>query len=293
MPGNYLTIGQLPQDLLQRMEAVTLSAGTNFLSGQVTTAFAPAIDVYNNSMVAINAAKDLTANIENIGKELINMSVKKIQSEIVSYVQDKTTELLSFSGMMTYFTKSVAYHTKANLLSPGDILQKVTQKQDKVQEKAQKKAQEESINNIKSSITDKVGEIKSKVDETLGTINDGLGMITAYVTNGPKWVVTKLNSYIGLVIDKSQSFIGSQAEKIENIKQSAISNVAETVGRVAAEKINNAAISVAKDNVAKAEKLMITVQLKAMGLISKAMMMIRELTGIAVPIKLPKLNLTF
>ena len=136
-------------------------------------------------------------------------------------------------------------------------------------------------------------EMKSNVDETLGTINDGLGMITAYVTNGPKWVVTKLNSYIGLVIDKSQAFIGSQAEKIENIKQTAISNIAETVGKVAADKINNAAISVAKDNVAKAEKLMVTVQLKAMGLISKAMMMIRELTGIAVPIKLPKLELKF
>ena len=293
MPGNYLSIGQLPQDLLQRMEAVTLSAGTNFIAGEATSAFAPAIGVYNNSMVAINAAKDFANNVEEIGKELINMSAKKIQSEIVSYVQDKTTELLSFSGVMTYFTKSVAYHTKQNLLSPAEILKKVTKKQDKIQEEEQKKAQEESINNVKNSIIGKVGEIKSKVDETLGTVNDGLSMITAYVTNGPKWVVTKLNSYIGLVIDKSQSFIGSQAEKIENIKQSAISNIAETVGRVAAEKINNAAISVAKDNITKAEKLMITVQLKAMGLISKAMMMIRELTGIAVPIKLPKLNLNF
>ena len=56
---------------------------------------------------------------------------------------------------------------------------------------------------------------------------------------------------------------------------------------------NKKAEEVAAENISKAEKLMVTVQLKATALISKALMIVRELTGIAIPLKLPKIDLKF
>ena len=292
-PNNYLTLGELPSDLLERIQAVTITSAANFISGKATTAFARELDIYNNSMLAFNTAKDITQNITKIGQDLTELCVKKVTTEILAYIQDKQSEILSFDGVMTRLTQGIAYHTKENLLSPADILKKVTLKQDKVLEQEEKKKQENNISNLKNSVSEKFGKAKEIVDNTINSVQSGVSTITAYVTNGPDWVVSKLNSYIGLVIDKSQSFIGIQANAIQNLKNSAIDSIAEGIGTAAAVKINKKAEEVAAENIAKAEKLIVTVQLKATALISKALMIVRELTGIAVPLKLPSINLNF
>lgn len=293
LKSNYFSLSDLSQDLLTRMEAVTISSGANFLAGKATTAFARELDIYNNSMLAFNTVKDMTENIEKIGKELVEMSVQKVTNGILSYIQDKQTEVLSFDGIMSRFTNQVLAYTKANLMSPADILKKVTLKQDKVLEEEEKKKQENGIANLKNSVTENFGKAKEVVDNTINSVQRGVQTITAYVTNGPQWVVTKLNSYIGLVVDKSQQYIGMVANTIQNMKNSAIDSLAEGIGTAAAVKINKKAEEVAAENISKAEKLMVTVQLKATALISKALMIVRELTGIAVPLKLPKIDLKF
>lgn len=290
---NYLTLGELSQDLLSRMEAVTLSSGTNFLMGKATTAFAREIDIYNNSMLAVNTAVDTVKNIEKISKELVEISVKKVTNELLSYIQDKQTQILSFDGVLRRLGERTLAYTKENLLSPADILSKVTQKQDEVLEKNEEKKKNENIANLKNTVTEKFGKAKDVVNNTINSVQSGVSTITAYVANGPDWVVSKLNSYIGLIIDKSQGFIDNTANAIEGVKNSAIDALAHSIGLSAAEKINRKAERVAAENIAKAEKLLVQTQLKAMSLITKALMIVRELTGIAIPMKLPKLSLPF
>ena len=290
---NYLTLSELSQDLLSRMEAVTISSGANFLMGQATTAFAREIDIYNNSMLAVNTAVDTAKNIEKISKELVEISVKKVTGELLSYIQDKQTQILSFDSALKRLGERTLAYTKENLLSPADILSKVTQKQDDVLAKNEEKKKEENISNLKNTITEKFGKAKDVVNNTINSVQSGVSTITAYVANGPDWVVSKLNSYIGLIIDKSQSFIDNTANAIEGVKNSAIDSLAQSIGLSAAEKINRKAEQVAAENIAKAEKLLVQTQLKAMSLITKALMLVRELTGIAIPMKLPKLSLPF
>lgn len=283
MAKNYLTIGELPKDLLAGLEAATLTTGANFLSGQLTTVFAPGAEIYNNLSLASNIVSSYVSNIGEISKNLVSMSVKKITNEVTSYLSSKVTDLLKmdFTGDMQYY---VTYYTKQYTMSLGDLLTLVISSEDKRFEKERLKAQKEEISNAKKNFTEKISAMKDKVEDTLSTVSGGVEWITTYISNGPQWLVTKLNSYISLVIENTESFIGEQFDSIEKQKQEFVEKIGEKVGKMAAEKINGLVEKTVKDNQTKLELLKQTALNLVYALIAKVIMKIRELTGLPIPI---------
>ena len=292
--GSYIKRENLPTDLVGRMDALTLNAGSNFLAGKVTSAFSPVKNIIDNSVVAVNTSKDM---INRISKELIEHSLSIIQNRIQSYISEKTTELLSFDNMIANLTQSIAYHTQQNLETPGEILQSLmTKDSEKETQKFIDQAKDNGINQIKSNINETIGNINKFVDTTIGSLDSGVESITAYITNGTDWVISTVNSYVGMIINKAETFIGTHANNAIKFRDDNISALGESIGLAAANKINNLARNVAKKKKSDLEDKISKVQTKAMNSLTKAFMVVRQLTGIAIPPvypKLPKLTSLF
>lgn len=289
MLGNYITKDNLPGNLLGNLEAVTLNAGSSFLSGQATTSFAKVGNIVSNTGTIVNTVADPNI-LKQISTDLIQHAVTVTTNELKSYIMDKTTELLDFGKVTGVLAESIAYWTKENLITPGEILDIIkTKKVDEEQKKQAKEDQEKGINDVKETLTNTVGTIKDYGDKIIGSLDSGLQTITAYVTMGPDWVVNKVNSYVALGIEKAESFIGSQADFAIQARDTAIEALGQGIGAGAAAIVNKVAIGAAKKLKSDSEGLIANVQTKATNAIVKAVMMVRQLTGIAIPPIIPPL----
>lgn len=289
MLGNYISKDSLPGDLLGNLEAVTINAGSSFLAGKATSVFAPVANIGDNALLIKNTVTDPNL-IKKISTDLIEHAVTVTTNELISYLSDKTTELLDFGKLTGVLAESVTYWTKEKLMTPAEILDLIkTKNVQEEQEKENKKNQEEGINNVKETISGTVGSLKDYVTNTINALDSGLSTITAYVTQGPDWVVTKVNSYVALGIEKAESFIGEQVNFVINVRDTTIDAIGQGIGSAAAEVVNKIAINAAKKLKADTEGLVSQTQTKAMNAITKAIMVVRQLTGIAIPPVYPKL----
>lgn len=296
MLGNYISKDTLPGDLLGNLEAVTINAGSSFLAGAATSSFSKVLDTADNVALIYNTAVD--PNIwTKITKDLIEHCVTVTTNELTTYISDKTTELLSFDKIQNVLVDSITYWTKEKIISPAEILDILkTKNMEKENKKEMEKQQKAKINEIKTNITDTVGKMKDYADKTVSSLNAGIESITAYVTMGPDWVVTKANSYVGQAIEKVETFIGTQADFLIRSRDAAIDALGQGIGAMGAAVINRIAINTAKKVKSDAEGLISKVQVKAMNAITKAIMIVRQLTGIAIPPiypPLPKLTSLF
>ena len=289
MLGQYISKDTLPGDLLGNLEQVTLNAGSSFLAGAATSSFAKTGNIVSNTGVIINTVTDPNL-YKKLTTDLIQHAVTVTTNELTSYMMDKTTELLDFGKITSVLTESITYWTKENLMTPGEILEIVkTKKVQEEQEKQAKEDQKRGINDIIKNLTKIAGDIKDYGDKTIGSLDSGLSTITAYLTMGPDWVVNKVNSYVALGIEKAESFIGTYTDIAIQARDSAIDTIGHGIGVGAAGIVNNIAISAAKKTKADSEGLIANVQTKATNAIVKAIMMIRQLTGIAIPPVIPPL----
>lgn len=289
MLGNYITKDNLPGNLLGNLEAVTLNAGSSFLAGQPTSSFAKVGNIVSNGGTIVNTVTDPNL-YKKLTTDLIQHAVTVTTNELTSYLMDKTTEILDFGKVTSVLTESITYWTKENIITPAEILDIIKTK--KVEDENKKQAQEDQkkgINDIKENITKTVGTLKEYTEKTIGSLDSGLETITAYLTMGPDWVVNKVNSYVALGIEKTESFIGEQVDFALHVRDTAIDALGQGIGTAAAGIVNNIAINAAKKLKADTEGLIANVQVKATNAIVKAIMMIRQLTGIAIPPVIPPL----
>jgi len=289
MLGNYISKDTLPGDLLGNLEAVTLNAGSSFLSGQATSSFAKVNNIVSNALLDYHTVVDKNL-LDKLTTQLIDHAVTVTTNELSSYLAEKTAEVIDFKKITGVLAESITYWTKENIKTPAEILEIIkTKNVQEEQNKANKKRQEEGINNIKNNITNVVGTLNEYTSNIISSLDSGLSTITAYLTMGPDWVVTKVNSYVALGIEKAETFIGEQVDFVIKVRDTTIDAVGHGIGVAAAEVVNKIAINSAKKLKADAEGLVSQVQVKAMNAITKAVMIIRQLTGIAIPIVFPPL----
>ena len=292
--GTYINKENLPGDLLGNLEAITINAGSKFLSGEVSNVFGGSVrNIVDNSMTIYNTVTDPNL-YKKLSTQLIEHCVTVTTNELLAYVSDKTTDLLSLDKIKNVLLDSVTYWTKERILGPGEILSKIQTKNiSKESEKEQKRIQESQLSNIKTTITEGVGKVKEYTTNTISALDSGLSTITAYITQGPDWVVTQANTYVSLAIDRVESFISTQTDFLERSRDAAIDSLGNAIGSMAANIVNTIAVNTAKKAKSEAEKLISVAQTKVLNVITKAIMIIRQLTGIAIPPVYPKLpNLT-
>lgn len=288
--GTYIKRENLPGDLWGNLEAVTVNAGSRFLSGEASNIFNGSVrNIIDNSTLLYNTVTN-QALIDKLSTQLIEHCVTITTNELIAYMKDKTTDLLSLDKIQNVLADSVTYWTKEKLLSPGEILEKIATKDiDKENKKRQKQIQKEQMSNIKTTITDGVGKIKEFTENTLNSLDSGLSTITAYITQGPDWVITQANTYVGVAINKVESFISMQTDFLERSRDAAIDSLGNALGTMAANIVNTVALNAAKKAKSEAEKLISITQTKVLNVITKAIMIVRQLTGIAIPPVYPKL----
>ena len=293
--GTYIKRENLPGDLWGNLEAVTVNAGSRFLSGEASNIFNGSVrNIIDNSTLLYNTVTN-QALIDKLSTQLIEHCVKITTNELIAYMKDKTTDLLSLDKIQNVLADSVTYWTKEKLLSPGEILEKIATKDiDKENKKRQKQIQKEQMSNIKTTITDGVGKIKEFTENTLNSLDSGLSTITAYITQGPDWVITQANTYVGVAINKVESFISTQTDFLERSRDAAIDSLGNALGTMAANIVNTVALNAAKKAKSEAEKLISITQTKVLNVITKAIMIVRQLTAIP-PVypKLPSLTSLF
>ena len=288
--GTYIKRENLPGDLWGNLEAVTVNAGSRFLSGEASNIFNGSVrNIIDNSTLLYNTVTN-QALIDKLSTQLIEHCVTITTNELIAYMKDKTTDLLSLDKIQNVLADSVTYWTKEKLLSPGEILEKIATKDiDKENKKRQKQIQKEQMSNIKTTITDGVGKIKEFTENTLNSLDSGLSTITAYITQGPDWVITQANTYVGVAINKVESFISTQTDFLERSRDAAIDSLGNALGTMAANIVNTVALNAAKKAKSEAEKLISITQTKVLNVITKAILIVRQLTGIAIPPVYPKL----
>lgn len=289
MIGNYISKDTLPGDLLGNLEAVTINAGSSFLAGAATSTFSKTLDTADNVALIYNTVVDPNL-YKKITKDLIEHCVTVTTTELTTYISDKTTELLSFDKIQNVLADSITYWTKEKLITPAEILDIIkTKDMEKENKKEMEKQQKAKMNEIKEKITNTVGSMTYYADKTISSLNAGIESITAYVTMGPDWVVTKVNSYVGQAIEKVETFVGTQSDFLIRSRDTAIDALGQGIGSMGAAVINRIAINAAKKVKSTAEALISKVQTKALNAITKAIMIVRQLTGIAIPIVFPPL----
>lgn len=288
--GTYIKRENLPGDLWGNLEAVTVNAGSRFLSGEASNIFNGSVrNIIDNSTLLYNTVTN-QALIDKLSSQLIEHCVTIATNELISYAKDKTTDLLSLDKIQDVLADSITYWTKEKLLTPGEILEKIATKDiDKENKKRQKQIQKEQMSNIKTTITDGVGKINEFTKNTLNSLDSGLSTITAYITQGPDWVITQANTYVGIAINKVESFISMQTDFLERSRDAAIDSLGNALGTMAANIVNTVALNAAKKAKSEAEKLISITQTKVLNVITKAIMIVRQLTGIAIPPVYPKL----
>ena len=286
--GTYIKAENLPTDLLGRLEAVTINSGANFIAGKATSAFADLRETAGNVTTAINTLSP--SNLISIGKELTEHAITITTNELSSYISEITTDLLNFDGIVSRLTESIAYWTKVNTKSTQEILDSLkTTNVKNTSDDNLKKLKEEGIAQVKEKVSEGLNNITTFYNENIKSLENGLNTITAYITNGPDWVITTTNSYVEQVINKVEGFISQQSNSIISFRDSTIDSIGRRIGTAAAAPINSLALSVAKKAKANSEKLISQAQTKALNGLTKAMMVVRQLTGIAVPTVFPKL----
>ena len=287
--GTYIKAENLPGDLLGRLESVAINSGANFLTGKASSAFAREKEAVNNAMTAFNTVTNPEV-IKSISTDLIQHAVQVTTNRLSAYISEKTTELLDFKGMIGTLTNSVTYWTKESLKTPKQLLEEIkTIDSKKANEDLMKKTQEEGVEEVKNTVSETVGKITEFYNSNMDKLSYGLETITAYITNGPSWIISTVNSYVAQVIDKVEGFVGAQSYAVISFRDKTIDSIGQKVGKGLAQPINTIALNAAKKTKSDSEKLISTVQTKAMNGIAQALMAVRKLTGIAIPNVFPKL----
>ncbi len=287
---SYIKKEDLPGDLIGNIDAITINVGSKFLAGEASNVFAREKKIVSDAVTAVNTVIDPNL-ISKLSKELIEHAITVTTKELTSYVIDKTEDLLSVSKITDGLTYWTSYWTKAHIKPMSEILAAINTKSvEDENKKNQEKIKTEKIDELKNSISEGIGKINEFRDNTLNSLEAGIGTITSYITLGSKWIITQTNTYVDLAINKTESFIGNQAQLIENTRDQALSSIGNMVGSMAADIVNRQAEKAAKKAKTKAEELISTVQTKALNAITKAIMIVRQLTGIAIPPVYPKLQ---
>lgn len=287
---SYIKKEDLPGDLIGNIDAITINVGSKFLAGEASNVFAREKKIVSDAVTAVNTVIDPNL-ISKLSKELIEHAITVTTKELTSYVIDKTEDLLSVSKITDGLAYWTSYWTKAHIKPMSEILASINTKSvEDENKKNQEKIKTEKIDELKNSISEGIGKINEFRDNTLNSLEAGIGTITSYITLGSKWIITQTNTYVDLAINKTESFIGNQAQLIENTRDQALSSIGNMVGSMAADIVNRQAEKAVKKAKTKAEELISTVQTKALNAITKAIMIVRQLTGIAIPPVYPKLQ---
>lgn len=281
--SNYITKDGLPGDLLGNLELATANVGAGFLAGEAANLLkkpsniaSNAIEIYN-TVTDINLIKELTVGlVEHCATVTIN--------RLSSYITDKTTDLLSIDKMQDVLVDSITYWTSYYIIKPDEILGMIqTVKSEDAVNDTSNEQKETKFQKIVEDATNVVGTCKEYVDKTIGSLDEGISTITAYVSMGPDWVVTTVNSYVGQAISKAEGFIGEKVEFAIRCRDTAIDSIGNGLGYTAACVVNGAAIIAAKAVKAATEQLIADAQVKVQNVLTKAIMVVRQLTGIAIP----------
>jgi len=290
--GVYISKENLPGDLLSNLESVTVNAGSAFLAGEAANLLKKPANIVSNSLKIYNSVTDLE-KLKKISIGLVEHSATVMTNELTSYLTDRTTELLSFKKMGDALMESSAYWLKVYTKSPAEILEMINPK--KVDDTNRKQSEEEKnkkLEEIKEKATKCYGTCKDYVEKTVGSLDAGISTIAAYVSLGPDWVVTQVNSYVSQAITKAEGFIGSYVDLAIRARDTAIDTLGNGIGAMGAEVVNKIAETAAKKLKTAAEESIMVQFNKAQGMVISLLMKLRELTGIAVPvpnIPLPKL----
>ena len=282
-PTNYIRKEGLPGDLLGNLEMVTLNAGSSFLRGEAANVFSRVDNIIDDSILTVNTLIDpqLYKKITvDLGQHCLTIATQAV----TSYLSDRFADLTNLNSIGDKLLESVGYWTTEKMMKPADLLSKIKEK--KAEEETKKfrdKEQEKKLNDIKDKITNGFGQCVEFKDKVLGSLESGISTITAYVQQGPDWVISQANSYTNLIIKKANGFIGSYALMLENVRDAAIESLGCAIGTAAAEAINSAQIFVLKKSQSLIEKTVADAQVKVQNAITKAIMVVRQLTGIAIP----------
>jgi hypothetical protein len=186
--------------------------------------------------------------------------------------------------MTGVLAESVTYWTKEKMMSPAEILDKIqTKNVSEEAEKAREETKQSTISNLKDSGSATFGVVKDYAENIIKSLNSGIPTITAYISRGPDWVISNVNTYVSLGIHKAESFIGEQVNNAINARNAAIDALGEEIGGATAEVTNQIALNTAKKAKASSEAMVSQTQTKAMNAITKALMLVRQITGVAIP----------
>lgn len=288
--GVYISKEGLPGDLLGNLENVAVNAGSAFLAGEAANLMKKPANIASNAMVMYNSVVDPSV-INKITVDLAQHSATVVVNELSSYLTDKTTELLSIDKMLGVLTESTAYWLKEYTISPAEFVSMVrTVKVEDTNKKAEENSKNEKINMVKEKMSEYYGKCKDFYDKNVGALDDGISTITAYVSLGPDWIVTQTNSYVSQLINKVEGYIDSTTKMAIKFRDNTIDTVGQTLGKTAAATVNAIALRTAKKLKTEAEQLISDTLLKVQNVLASALMIVRQLTGIAVPIPFPPLD---
>ena len=292
--GKYIDLG----DLSDQLSSQAINAGQSFLAGKLTNVFndigrSPDTDIITGNKdvltsvaeVGINAAQaaitanagvnavnqaimnadDLTNALVEMGTQVITENAARIAGD---YIDSHTKELSKLPATIQSYAMS---YFNAYKLSLSDLL------------KLQVIQTEQLRKEIKKS-KEKITKVTGVVSEMTSQVPTYVNMITSYITQGPVWVESKMDEFVGNKTEEIENLINKQWELDKQSYDDFAQKQGNKVGAKLVQLYNDELMQQAKKIENMKQKAEEKIKIQAKKVLQKSKLMIMGKLGINLPI---------
>ena len=305
--GKYIDLG----DLSDQLSSQAINAGQSFLAGKLTNVFndigrSPDTDIITGNKdvltsvaeVGINAAQaaitanagvnavnqaimnadDLTNALVEMGTQVITENAARIAGD---YIDSHTKELSKLPATIQSYAMS---YFNAYKLSLSDLLKLQVIQTEQLRKELADKADELSKNEFIKKSKEKITKVTGLVSEMTSQVPTYVNMITTYITQGPVWVESKMDEFVGNKTEEIENLINKQWELDKQSYDDFAQKQGNKVGAKLVQLYNDELMQQAKKIENMKQKAEEKIKIQAKKVLQKSKLMIMGKLGINLPI---------
>jgi hypothetical protein len=305
--GKYIDLG----DLSDQLSSQAINAGQSFLAGKLTNVFndigrSPDTDIITGNKdvltsvaeVGINAAQaaittnagvnavnqaimnadDLTNALVEMGTQVITENAARIAGD---YIDSHTKELSKLPATIQSYAMS---YFNAYKLSLSDLLKLQVIQTEQLRKELADKADELSKNEFIKKSKEKITKVTGLVSEMTSQVPTYVNMITSYITQGPVWVESKMDEFVGNKTEEIENLINKQWELDKQSYDDFAQKQGNKVGAKLVQLYNDELMQQAKKIENMKQKAEEKIKIQAKKVLQKSKLMIMGKLGINLPI---------
>lgn len=277
---------KIPQDIRDRIEAVAINRGSQFLTGNPTTLLSTGGTLAVSGGQLAGATAGLVAGTAKQAADAAAAAAMlpgELASELAHYSSAKLGQtlgrVLSFPSMDDITARSTKYFNE-RLMSPDEILKELLVGNEKLLDNNEKSANTSKLKNMQKNVSKIMGDVSKTVSDFTLKAQDRFADIVNYAGEGADFLEDKLT----IAENESKRFIDNQLAQVvkytDKHKEEIADNLAKSIGYAAADKVNAEMRRNAQKKLKKVDQGVANVKISANALVGKTVLNLKATLGL-------------